>query len=197
MGAWAGLAAGGGAPPIWKDGAREGGGRAASSSATSPFVHRVATRETWWHHGRVPFVVQHYISLAGGGTLFDPDPTVTQPGEFALDGAAAPLPVTTVRRGQAQADVVIVDNAGVPQPAGVATFDVLIAKRTVSSIAAAAGPGIQQYEWNSGGTSTGTAPGKEVVQTQFQGPQLVTVVVTGGSNVPGAGRLAVRVWVEQ
>lgn len=142
------------------------------------------------------WVVQHYIALAGGGTVFDPDPTIAQPGEFAQDGSANNLPLTPSRPGgRIWAKAVIVDDDGIPQPAGAATFDLKIAKRTREEIASSGGgPTTSRYGWVGGGLPAAAPPGTQVVQDQAEGPTLFVAAVTGGTNVPVGGRLAISTW---
>ncbi|HUW99363.1 MAG TPA: hypothetical protein VMY35_00155 [Phycisphaerae bacterium] len=140
------------------------------------------------------WVVQRYITLAGGGTLFDPDPAVVQPGATALDGNGIEIPMVTAISGQAWADVIVVDDAGDPQPVGAELFDVGFAKRTLSSIRAAEGTaGTNKFSWNRGELNT-VPPGIEQTQPAMETPSSVVFVVVGGSTVPASGRLAVRVW---
>ena len=90
---------------------------------------------------------------------------------------------------------VIVDDAGVPQPAGTATFDIKIAKRGSVPVVPAAGTiPAPRFVWAGGATATAQPPGVEVVQDQLEAPVLFVAVVTGGTNVPASGRLAVMTW---
>jgi len=147
---------------------------------------------------RVTWTVQHYIPLAGAGTLFDPDPTASQPGEFATDGDSNRLPLTSSRPGgRLWAKILIVDDDGAPLPAGAARFDIKIAKRTLEPIAPTTGPVLApRYGWTGGTTATNSPSGTEVVQDQAEGPTLFVAVITAGTDVPGAGRLAVSTWNE-
>jgi len=143
----------------------------------------------------VAWIVKRYIELAAGGTLWDPDPQVTQPGELAVDGAAVAIPFTTTIAGQAWCDVQVVDDAGVPQPPGNFVVTLGFVKRTSSLIAPSGGSeGRQQFAWNRGGMSADQAPGIEQTQANMEGPALLVFVVTAGVNTPASGRLAVRVW---
>ena len=141
------------------------------------------------------WVVQRYITLAGGGTLFDPDPQASQPGEAAKDGAGADIPLVTVLGGAIWADVQVVDDAGVTQQPGTATFDLVFAKRTTAQVVPASGTqGRSQFAWNRGVASLAQAPGVEQWQPGLESPAAAVFVVTGGANVPASGRLAVRIW---
>lgn len=142
------------------------------------------------------WVVQHYIPLAGGGTAFDPDPTVGQPGPVALDGASEAIPVTVSRPGgRVWADTILVDDDGAPIPAGAATWDVKVAKRTLTPfVAVGSSIPASRFAWNGGATAMGISAGAQVVQDQSESPVTFVAVVTGGENTPGAGRLAVRTW---
>jgi hypothetical protein len=143
----------------------------------------------------VAWVVQRYITLAGAGTLYDPDPAVTQPGAVALDGAGQPLPTVTRTGSVAWGDVIVVDDAGIPQPPGAETFTLAFVKRTVSDFTAAAGgPPRPRSAWNRGVVSAGQSPGIEQTQTELEPPSAVVFVVLAGDSAPASGRLAVRVW---
>ena len=142
------------------------------------------------------WVVQHYIPLAGAGTAWDPDPTLTQPGEFAVDGDAAELPLTTsVPGGRLWAKILLVDDAGDPVPSGASTYDVKIAKRTSEKISQTAGSqSTTKFAWAGGATALAVAAGSEVVQDQAEAPAIFVAVVTGGASTPASGRLAVSTW---
>lgn len=142
------------------------------------------------------WVPQHYITLAGAGTVFDADPTITQPGEVAQSGGGADLPLTTIRAGgEAWAKIIIVDDAGVPQAEGAATWSVKVALRTSELILPATGAAPRaQYGWVGGSLLSGAPTGSQIVQSQLQAPAEFVAVVVGGANVPMSGRLVVSTW---
>lgn len=155
----------------------------------------VATIRWRWHRGPVAWIVQHYITLAGAGTLWDPDPHDTPTGEFALDGAGAELPLLTVRDGGLLVDTIVVDGDGNQLDPGNMNVDLAFSVRTVSSFETAGGPTRQAFAWTRGIIAIGESPG--IMQREFPLPQPSTgsVIVVDGSQVPSTGRLAVRAWV--
>ena len=158
-------------------------------------LERVATQPRRWHHCAVTWVVQREIALAGGGTVFDPNPATTQPGEFAVDGAAARIPMVIRTGGQVWGDIIVVDASGAPQPVGAETFDLAFVKRTASDVLRTGGTSpSQRFVWNRGVVSTAQAPAIEQTQAGMEKPAGVVLVVLAGVNVPGSGRLLVRIW---
>ena len=157
-------------------------------------LERVATQPRRWHPCAVTWVVQREIALAGNGTLLDPDPSVDQPGEVALDGAGSPIPLVTRVSGQVWGDVVVVDAAGVPQPVGNEKFDLAFVKRTTSEVVPTSGTPTRQFVWNRGAVAADQAPGVQQAQFEMEAPAAVVLVVLDGKFIPGSGRLLVRIW---
>jgi len=144
----------------------------------------------------VPWVVQHYITLAGAGTTWDPDPFETQTGEFARDGQGNDLPLTTIRSGQAFADAHVVDANGEHVDPGTFGIDIAFAVRTKITMLTAGGNPVEHFHWNRGPVAPGQRPGIIVVEKPLPSPVVGTVLVFGGNAVPATNRLAVRVWRE-
>jgi len=144
----------------------------------------------------VPWVVQHYIPLAGAGTNWDPDPIKVLTGEFAKDGQGNDLPLTSLKGGRAFADAHVVNAAGDHVNPANFGIDIAFAIRTEVEVKTSNGDPVTKYQWSRGPIAMGQAPGLLEVEQPIPSPTIGTVVVTGGNAVPASNRLAVRVWRE-